>query len=324
MKVLVTGGCGFVGRHFVHRFLATDDNEVLAVDNLSTGIPVEKWMFPPRYIERLTFRPSDCREMFRRNTIKPEAFDLVVHCAANVGGKLNMENDPLAVATNLAIDSEMFNWVVRGKHPLPHVIYFSSAAVYPAELQTREKNCALAEPLVTLSNDRFSLPEGSYGFAKLAGEYLAKIAREKYGLKVAVYRPFGGYGADQDETYPFPAIIRRAFNGEDPVLVWGSGDQRRDFIHIADVVDCVLQTYRRGETLNIGTGVGTSFYELADLVREVTGLKFNIRNDPSKPEGVFARVADTYQMRQLSRPRIPLREGIAKAVKALDKQVAKA
>ena len=79
-------------------------------------------------------------------------------------------------------------------------------------------------------------------------------------------------------------------NREDPIIVWGSGDQQRDFIYIEDVVDAVLHTYNKllpGEALNFGTGVGTSFRELADAAREILDVRSSIGNDASKPEGVF-------------------------------------
>jgi len=78
--------------------------------------------------------------------------------------------------------------------------------------------------------------------AKLSGEYLAGFAAKEYGLDVIVYRPFSGYGEDQDLTYPFPSIVRRAVRRESPFVVWGSGKQLRDFIHIDDVVEAVFVT----------------------------------------------------------------------------------
>jgi GDP-L-fucose synthase len=263
---------------------------------------------------------SDCRAFFPAtgDFWHPNTFNLIIHCAAIVGGRIKIEEDPLAVATDLSIDAEFFNWLAVNKATKPKVIYFSSSAIYPLELQTREQHVQLAEAYVDLNQNRWSKPDLSYGFAKFAGEYLAKFAAEKYGINVVIYRPFGGYGEDQDvKTYPFPAIIKRVVDGDNPVMVWGSGGQERDFIHIDDVVDCVLKTngtLKPGEVLNLGTGVATSFFDLADTAITLSGQKLVSRNDPNKPEGVFSRVADTYRMNQLYVPRISLKQGIKRAL----------
>ena len=213
----------------------------------------------------------------------------------------------------------MFNWAVRGE-TMPKVLYFSSSAAYPIDLQRRDNNCLLTESIMSFDCDAIGKPDYTYGWAKLSGEYLAKYAVEKYGLNVNIYRPFGGYGEDQDLSYPFPAIIRRIVDGDDPVVVWGSGDQRRDFIAIEDVVSSVLTSMEHlapGEAMNIGTGVGTSFHDLAALAGRVYGREFKIVADRSKPEGVYSRVADPSKMLQYYKPKISLEEGIEGVIDAL-------
>ena len=321
MKVLVTGGCGFVGRAFARRLLSTDDNEVLLVDNLVAGIPPDRWDVKPKYAERMTFIQDDMRRVIRDRKFVPDQFDLIIHCAAIVGGRMTIEGDPLRVATDLSIDADFFDWVVRGKFPVK-VIYFSSSAVYPIELQTERCNVALSEGLQGFASTRVGLPDMTYGYVKLTGEYLAKFAHEHYGLDVRIYRPFGGYGEGQDFSYPFPSIVQRVKNGENPVIVWGSGDQIRDFIHIDDVVSGVLATMGIpelvGKPLNLGTGLGISFNNLALRIAHVLGCEITVQNDATKPEGVFARVADPAKMFRWFRPSISLDEGIMRVSKALD------
>ena len=315
MRVLITGGCGFVGRHFTKRFL-DDGASVTFVDDLSASRAVSFW---PSFLcplvaqqKQLTQHYEDVRNWFRRSTSVASDYDLIIHCAAVVGGRLTIDGDPLKVATDLSIDAGFFNWVVRGKPS--KVIYFSSSAVYPVELQTQRMHVQLGEGIVRIGN-RIAMPDQTYGWAKLSGEVLAGHARESYGLDVAVYRPFSGYGEDQDSSYPMPAICARAVRRENPMTIWGSGEQQRDFIHIDDVVDAVLATYELLPSrmpLNLGTGHPTSFNELARIALEMVGHEAPIVNDPGKPEGVFSRVADPYAMLRLYQPKITLGEGVAR------------
>jgi len=330
VKVLVTGSNGFIGRAFTKRLL--DDGHIVAgIDNMYSGVELYDWMFKPngwdpetRSVPNLQLMIADCRSFFASavpgSLWSADKFDLIIHCAAIVGGRIKIEDDPLEIATDLAIDSEFFRWVTTSK-PMPKVVYFSSSAVYPLELQTKEKHVALAEAFVDLNQNRWSKPDMSYGFAKFAGEYLAKFAHDKYGLDVAIYRPFGGYGADQAPTYPMPAILKRVVTDQNPIMIWGEGDQERDWIHIDDIVEAVLQTYDKlsGKTLNLGTGIATSFFRLAELAVHLAGKDATVVNDPRQPQGVFSRVADVAELNKLYVPKINLSTGILRALKlALD------
>ncbi len=324
-RSLITGCAGFVGRHITKRLL-DDGHHVTGVDNLSAGMHPNDWPFRLYGGAYPTeFYIEDCRDFFRRSFAGD--FDEVYHCAAVVGGRLKIEGDPLAVATDLAIDADFFNWAVRGRNPR-RVVYFSSSAVYPIELQSRTRNCALAESMVRPGlNNRIAMPDETYGWAKLSGELLAQYAVDRYGLNVHVFRPFSGYGEDQSLDYPFPAIVRRVLDGEDPVVVWGSGEQTRDWIYIDDIVDIVMTTRDQssGLVLNLGSGLSTSFVFLAETIAEtLSRTDLTIVNDPSKPEGVYARVADTYLLNTLGlKTKITLAEGIRRVARHLDKAMEK-
>lgn len=312
MRVLITGGLGFVGRHFVRHFAKT--NSVSVVDDYSAGTRYWPWMRGGN----INFTKADVRKWMPYN--RPSEFDLIVHCAAVVGGRMTIDYQPLKVAADLAIDSDFFNWLASDISA-PKVIYFSSSAVYPIELQTASKNIALGESLVSFDSNRIGMPDMTYGFAKLAGEYLAKQAVEKYGIDVRIYRPFSGYGEDQSDDYPFPSIVKRVFKGEDPVVVWGSGSQQRDFIHIDDIVDAVVATMDKpeliGKPLNLGTGKACTPKLLAFTTASICNRAINVEADRTKPEGVFARVADTYNLDRYYKPKISLYEGIQRMVRGL-------
>jgi nucleoside-diphosphate-sugar epimerase len=317
-KALVTGGCGFVGRHLV-RELINDQYDVTVVDDLSGGLHPALW---PRFLspaEDFCFCRTDVRDFFQSCT---ESFDLIVHLAAVVGGRMIIEGNSLRVATNLAIDAMFFDWLTKLKPPPGKTVFFSSSAAYPVSFQTRANHCRLSEDMIDFKNP-IGIPDMTYGWAKLTGELLAQYAVEKYGLDVVIYRPFSGYGEDQDIAYPFPSIVDRVVRKEPRITVWGSGKQIRDFIHVDDIVQAVMVTKDQldaGVSLNLGSGTGTSFLQLAELCLKVTGYQAQIGNDTSQPEGVFARVGDNTCLSKLYRCRISLEEGIERAVNHLSKK----
>ena len=99
----------------------------------------------------------------------------------------------------------------------------------------------LAEEMIRFDGD-IGLPDMSYGWAKLTAEYLARLAHDRHGLRTICFRPFAGYGEDQDAACPFPAICRRVLDhrGARVLEVWGSGQQMRDFIHVDDCIRGIL------------------------------------------------------------------------------------
>jgi nucleoside-diphosphate-sugar epimerase len=288
MKILITGHRGFVGKHFT-KFYRGQGHEVFGVD-----IAAET--------------PREARDFFRKDDIQ---WDLVIHLAAVVGGRAKIEGDPLSVAVDLSIDAEMWQWAIRTKQK--RVVYFSSSAAYPIELQTREEHVSLAEHMINLNDIRS--PDFTYGWSKLTGEYLAQFA-EAEGVRTHIFRPFSGYGEDQALDYPFPSFIERGKRKADPFDVWGDGMQTRDFVHIDDIVETVNaaieQDYR--DPLNIGTGRPTSFLDLAVMVSKEANYRPTILPHPEKPTGVFWRVADPTLSFQVWQPRITLEEGIRRAL----------
>jgi nucleoside-diphosphate-sugar epimerase len=322
-RALVTGGCGFVGRHMAVGLLERG-YAVTVVDDLSTGIHPRMWpMGLARSIEdspHFEFLESDVRDFVRGADAE---FDLIVHLAAVVGGRLVIESSPLLVATDLAIDADLFNWMVQPPRP-SKVLYFSSSAAYPIGLQTRDDRTVLDEGLIDFGSAEIGVPDMTYGWSKLTGELLARFAAQKHDLDVVCYRPFSGYGEDQDLSYPFPSIMQRVARRDDPLVVWGSGEQERDFLHIDDVVDAVFSTCDRlapAEALNLGSGVATSFTELAGLACEIAGHETEIVTDTTKPEGVFSRVADVTRMRTMYTPQVTIDRGIKRMLEHQTEQL---
>ena len=304
-QALVTGHRGFIGRH-IHAALQAHGWDVDGID-LADGY--------------------DAVDVFRGDAPLP-AYDLVVHCAALVGGRKVIEGQQATLAArDLALDAAMFEWAMRARPG--RICYFSSSAAYPMHLQTRDRIEALAgmpdgpEAYARLAERDITRhaaaePDSSYGWVKLTGERLARWATNEADLNVHVFRPFSGYGHDQDPAYPFPAYIARAARREAPFDVWGDGDQCRDFIHVDDIVGAVLAAVEhdvRGP-VNLGTGRATSFNELAALAMEAAGYTTAIRHLPAEPVGAFYRVADPGRLLEFYVPKVTLEEGIERALAA--------
>ena len=284
-KILITGSHGFVGRYFVNYFGKQSFTSLDLVD-VKNG--------------------RECRAFFKETETQ---YDLVVHLAAIVGGRESIEGRPMAVADNLSIDSEFFQWCLKTQPK--KIVYFSSSAAYPTYKQAPIFNGIKLKESDINFGSMLSGPDMTYGWSKLTGEYLAQFVPN-----VHIFRPFSGYGMDQDLTYPFPMYVKRAFEKNDPFEVWGPGTQTRDFIHMRDVVNAVMVAVEQGiqGPINLGMGRSTSFLELARLCMDEVGYKGEIQTRPDKPVGCMHRVSDNTKLLEFYTPKITLEEGIREAV----------
>jgi nucleoside-diphosphate-sugar epimerase len=318
-RILITGGAGFVGRHFARYFLENGD-EVHAVDSIQPhtgGIdPTNGWpLFEPRDYRHFKFYKEDCRDYFER--AERCAFDYALHLAALVGGRMMIENDPLAIAEDLSIDAAYWRWARKARPK--KTVTFSSSAAYPIHLQQADGYVLLQEDMIDFGRE-IGMPDMSYGWAKLTCEYLGRLAFDRYGLQSVAFRPFSGYGEDQDDTYPFPSICKRALRNRSShkLRVWGSGNQMRDFIHIDDCVRGVVTTMDKidnGDAINLSTGVLTSFIEFARTAAECCGYSPLVTGMEDRPSGVYARGGDTNKQKTLGFTHtIELRSGVERAI----------
>lgn len=285
MKVLLTGSEGFVGRAF------------------------QRAMDPSWIVTRVdTTLGNDARDVFRHGDTR---YDLVIHLAAIVGGRAVIDGDPLAVATNLAIDSDMWRWAVRTRPG--RVVYFSSSAAYPVWMQERQHPYVLAESHIDL--DDIATPDATYGWGKLSGELLARHAAAA-GVSSLVFRPFSGYGTDQGTDYPFGAFMDRVRRHANPFDVWGDGTQVRDWVHIDDVVGAVLACLESDATgtFNIATGIGTSFNDMVAMATRLAGYRPRINRIHDAPQGVHTRVGNPLKLASIYKPRITLEQGMMRAL----------
>ncbi len=341
---LISGGCGFVGRNMVKRLYQTTNDRIIFIDDLSVGTAPATWLQEPLTSEngdlqifgqaqRLVFLRADFRQVLRSLIQNPnyfqDSFNLnfehfadVFHFAAIVGGRATIDGDPMKVALDLSIDAEFFYWITRYKPT--RVLYPSSSAAYPVSKQTEANTIQLSESDIDFNN--MGQPDMTYGWSKLTGEYLAKIAAQHYQVAVTCIRPFSGYGEDQDFSYPIPSLAKRAAGRENPFEVWGSGHQGRDFVHIDDVLDCILLAMDKiqdGTAINIGMGRLTSFREVIDIFAKIAAYQPEIKPLLDKPVGVYSRYCnmDFVQKTLGWTAKISLEQGLKRIYEAVLKKI---
>lgn len=227
---------------------------------------------------------------------EPPSFDLVVHLAANI----ESIDRRAAGGAEMFCDSQLDLTVMRyiERHPPKCYVHLSSCVVsYPAS-------------------------EDPYCAVKTFGEAMAVHVCKKAGIPLVLLRPFSGYGSDQASSYPFPALLGRALRKEDPLIVWGTGNQVRDFVHVDDIVAAILHGinggFPYGVPVEVGTACGVNFFDLAGMMASAVGYIPKIQADSTKPSGATVRVmsSDT-AWRHGWRAKVGLEEGIQRAVEEL-------
>lgn len=288
MRALVTGYRGFIGRH------------------LTAALIERGWII--RGIDLLDGPGNDALDFFRTDATQ---YDLAVHCAATIGGRATIDGSPLALGTNLALDSWYMHWLA--KTGTPRAVYFSSSAAYPIDLQQPGDITKLHESDIDPTAPE--QPDATYGLAKAVGEKLAGYAAE-LGCQITIPRPFSGYGEDQALDYPFPSFIARARRRDDPFEIWGDGSSTRDWIHVQDIVAATLAAVDQGITgpVNLGWGRATSFDDLARIVTKQAGYRPALKHLPAAPSGVHHRVSDPGRMLGFYTPTVTLEEGVRRAL----------
>ena len=308
MRALITGAAGFIGRHMAAELRARGWDAVGFDIKPTYGEPGQRVF----YGDVRNIGTADGATALGQ--IRASKFDLIVHCAYRVGGRATIDGAPMALAHNVAADAALFEWALTTGQR--RVLYFSSSAAYPVTYQNSDwHGYRLEEDDIGLTEAEE--PDANYGWAKLTGERLARAAAAE-GLAVHVVRPFSGYGSDQADDYPFPALLRRVMRGDDPIEVWGSADQVRDWIHIDDVVNGALAVVDADvrEPVNLCTGRATTVGDLVAMMWQAAGRppvpQLQVLTD--KPMGVFWRVGSPDRMRQHYMPAVTLEEGIRRAV----------
>ena len=241
--------------------------------------------------------------------------EYVFLAAAKVGGILANDAHPVEfLEDNLRIQTNVISAAYR--HGTRKLVFLGSCCIYPKVTPQPIREDALLTGPLEPTNE-------AYAIAKIAGIKLCQAYRKQYGFDAISVMPTNLYGPgdnfDPFSAHVLPALIHRfhqaKVNGDDTMVVWGSGVQRREFLHVDDMASATLflmRHYSSGEIVNVGTGSDISIAELAALIARVVGFGGRIEQDTSKPDGTLLRRSDISRLRGLGwEPQIGLEEGIA-------------
>jgi len=294
LRVLITGGAGFIGSHIVDAHIEKGD-DVLIIDNLSTG-------FEENINKKASFEKIDIIDDLHNifESFRPQ---IVNHHAAQINVRRS-EKDPIYDARNNIIGTINLLLLAK-KYQVEHFIFASSGGTVYGE----------AEILPT-AEDYHLNPLSPYGCSKVAGEFYIRSLLKDSGIKYTVLRYGNIYGPRQNplsEAGVIVIFITSILKGE-VCTIFGDGEQTRDYLHVYDCVAANLLALDHPPGIyNIGTGIETSVNQLIEILKEIVGRDFEYQHGPPRPEEIRKSCLDWKRAREVLnwRPRTSLRSGIA-------------
>lgn len=299
MKVMVTGGAGFIGSHVVD-LLVEAGHDVVIVDNLSTGRLSN--LNPKAKFYQVDIRSPELEKVIE--TERPEVID---HHAAQMDVRRSVADPVYDADINIIGGLNILNLAV--KHGVRKIIYISSGgAVYgePVYLPCDEKHPV--QPLCP------------YGATKYMLELYLYMYKQTYGLDYSVIRYPNVYGPRQDPKGEagVVAIFTGLMLKDEPLTVYGTGEQVRDYVFVRDCAraNVMLLSKGSGQVFNLGFGVGTTVNQIFSGLKEITGYKMDANYGPARAGETFKIYLDaTCAKKELGwEPTIPLHEGLKKTV----------
>lgn len=298
MKVLVTGGAGFIGSHIVDLLVETGCR-VSVADNLSSG----------RFENinpRVNFYKIDVRDRALADAIARERPEAVIHLAAQSDVQRSLNDPPADAQINILGAINLLN--ACADCGVGKVVYASTAAVYG------NPSC------LPVDEDHPAKPQSPYGVSKYTVEHYLRVYKEVSGINYTVLRFANVYGPRQDSSGEGGVVAifaDKLLRGENP-RIFGDGKQTRDFIYVKDVAAASIAALRRGDsgTFNVGAGVGLSVNHLFRELKKITGSNLEPVYQPPRPGDItHSYLANESTCASLAwRPRYSLAEGLRETV----------
>lgn len=293
MKVLITGGAGFIGSHLAARCCA-DGAEVVVIDSLRTGYKHNLAGLPVSFVQA---------SIENREAVIDAAAgaDYIFHLAALVSVPESMAKPEETESINVLGLLNVFEAARR--HNVKKVVYSSTSAVYGEAARPFHRETDLPEPI------------SPYAITKLAGEHYAALYARAHRVPTVCLRYFNVYGPRQDPNSAYAAVVAifadRARRGE-PLTIYGDGEQTRDFVFVGDVVQANLLAAEHGHGVyNVAAGGSLTVNALARTIMDVIGAETRINYAPERPGDIKHSRGDATRLRGLGWiPRTTLVEGL--------------
>ena len=302
-KILITGGAGFIGSNIAERL--QDEYRVVVFDNFSSGKRENLQNLKMELIYGDLLDGESLQEACRD-------VEVVFHLAAQVSVPRSLEDPVETAQVNTIGTLNLLNAAV--KQDVKHIVLSSSAAVYGDNPAMPKEESMIPEP------------KSPYAVSKLDGEYYFKMFRDEYGIDAVCLRYFNVFGPRQDPSSVYaaaiPSFIHQATNNRD-LIIYGDGQQTRDFVYVEDVVAANLLAAGFGEVrprghcvYNVASGRSVSIIELARMIIEITGSRSNLVHEPERSGDVKHSLADIAKIqRELGfSPKTDLLEGLERTI----------
>ena len=305
MKVMVTGGAGFIGSHLVDR-LIQEGHEAVVVDNLSTG--KRKHVNRAARLYKLDVQSPRLERVFRK-----ERPSVLMHLAAQMDVRRSVEDPIFDAQSNILGTINVLEQAVR--HGSRKVVFASSGGAIYGE-----------QEVFPAPESHPTRPLSPYGISKLAGEFYLAYYQQYTGIQYVSLRYSNVYGPRQDphgEAGVVAIFTEKMLSGEQPI-VNGTGRQTRDFVFVEDVVDAHLAVMGKDVQgcYNVGVGEETSINELFGMLADLTKSGSKQVHGPAKKGEQARSVVDSTKLRQELgwEPRTPLSEGLSRTVEFFRRQ----
>jgi UDP-glucose 4-epimerase len=302
VKVVITGGCGFIGSH-IAEYWDSQNAEVHIIDNLRSG-----YLKNIGHIKNVVYHNVSITDRETVFEILKDA-TYVHHLAAMVSVPESVENPLECVRINVGGLINVLDAAVKNK--VKKIVHSSSAAVYGDNPES-PKNVNMKP-----------MPKSPYGITKLDGEYYLQAYQENFGLHTTSLRYFNVFGTRQDPKSQYaaavPIFISKAVKNE-PLIIYGDGKQTRDFIYVKDVVKANVLAVTNAEVsgvFNVALGGTTTINDIANLIIKETGSKSKIIYEPVRAGDIkhsHASIEDTVTKLKFS-PAFTLQEGLQETIK---------
>lgn len=283
---LVTGGAGFIGSHIVHA-LAARGESVRVLDNFSTGFRINL----AAVSSRIAIHEADICDLEK---IKPffAGVDYVIHLAA-LPSVARSVADPVG-SNSININGTLHVLLAARDARARRMVFAASAAAYGNN------------PVLPRIESLLPNPLSPYALQKLAGEYYCQVFTHVFGLETVALRYFNIFGPRQNPDSPYTGVLSKfitAYLRDDAPVVFGDGEQSRDFTHVDNVVDATLRACASaraaGHVINVGTGESYTLNQTITLLNEIFGREVKPRYDPPRPGDARHSRADITLAREL-------------------------